>query len=550
MRMTLTGLMSKKNGHRAMNTARVSGLVLALVCATLVAAPLMAQDWPMFGQNLANTASTSSNKISASNVGSLKPKWTFTTGGDVSARAAVVNSIAYFPDWGGNLWAVNTTNGQLVWGHQLLDYGLPAGTAARTTPALNDNSTLYIGTQQGAWLLAINAKTGALVWKTQLETADPYAIISASPTLSGSVVYTGVASTAEGASLSGADMAKAVARGSVVAVSTKTGAINWKTYTVPVGYLGGGVWGSSPVVDTTRNSVFVGTGDNYAHPQSTAPSSNPSLTYGACMSLPGAIEANCLSPDDHVDSILALNMTTGGVKWASRKVNWNQPYEPVNGYDDWNVDCIYDLPQCPSNPAAGPDYDFGSGPNEITYIGSKGKSSTIIGAGQKSGIYYALNPDTGAPLWQTQVGPGSALGGMEWGSASDGTRIYVAIANDYGIPTPLGTFAGLWAALDPANNGKVLWQTADPNGSIDIGPLAVANGVVYASSMGQATSAQNMVAMNAATGAILWSFAPGVSVNAGATVVNGVVYWGSGYNHLYLGSGNNDTFYAFSVNGN
>ena len=198
----------------------------------------------------------------------------------------------------------------------------------------------------------------------------------------------------------------------------------------------------------------------------------------------------------------------------------------------------------------GPDYDFGSGPNEITYIGSKGKSSTIIGAGQKSGIYYALNPDTGAPLWQTQVGPGSALGGMEWGSASDGTRIYVAIANDYGIPTPLGTFAGLWAALDPANNGKVLRQTADPNGSIDIGPLAVANGVVYASSMGQATSAQNMVAMNAATGAILWSFAPGVSVNAGATVVNGVVYWGSGYNHLYLGSGNNDTFYAFSVNGN
>jgi outer membrane protein assembly factor BamB len=46
---------------------------------------------------------------------------------------------------------------------------------------------------------------------------------------------------------------------------------------------------------------------------------------------------------------------------------------------------------------------------------------TIIGAGQKSGIYYALDPDTGALLWQTQVGPGSSLGGIEWGSASDGT---------------------------------------------------------------------------------------------------------------------------------
>jgi polyvinyl alcohol dehydrogenase (cytochrome) len=52
----------------------------------------------------------------------------------------------------------------------------------------------------------------------------------------------------------------------------------------------------------------------------------------------------------------------------------------------------------------GPDYDFGSGPNEITYKTSNG-STTIIGAGQKSGIYYALNPDTDAELWHTQVGP-------------------------------------------------------------------------------------------------------------------------------------------------
>ena len=43
---------------------------------------------------------------------------------------------------------------------------------------------------------------------------------------------------------------------------------------------------------------------------------------------------------------------------------------------------------------------------------------------RRSGIYYALNPDTGAELWHTQVGPS-----IQWGSASDGTHIYVAIAN-------------------------------------------------------------------------------------------------------------------------
>jgi polyvinyl alcohol dehydrogenase (cytochrome) len=551
---TLNGFTFRnKNRHETRDAAR--RWVLGLVFATLVAAPLMAQDWPMFGQNLANTANSVNTQISVNNVNTLRPKWTFTTGGDVSARAAVVNSIAYFPDWGGNLWAVNATNGQLIWGHQFSDYGLPANTHSRTSPALTDNGgTLYIGTQEGAWLLAINAKTGALVWKTELETTDPYAIITTSPAVSGSVVYTGVASIAEGASTYGVNMSTAVARGSVVAVDANKGAIHWKTYTVPVGYIGGGVWGSNPVVDVARKTVFIGTGDNYAHPHDDAPSSNPNLTYGQCISEEGT-EANCLSPDDHVDSILALDMNTGAVKWSRKMVTWNQYYEPVNGYDDWNVDCLLGGTQCPTNPAAGPDYDFGSAPNEITYKGSDGKFHTVIGAGQKSGIYYALDPDTGATLWQTQVGPGSALGGIEWGSASDGQRIYVAIADLFaiGYPKPYTgpIYAGSWSALDPAT-GNILWQTADPNSAVDIGPMAVANGVVYGSSMAGAVTAPTMFALNAATGNILWNFTTGVSVNAGATIVNGVVYWGSGYTHLHFPgqTGGNNTFYAFSQNGN
>src|SRR5262249_61130326 len=111
--------------------------------------------------------------------------------------------------------------------------------------------------------------------------------------------------------------------------------------------------------------------------------------------------------------------------------------------------------------------------------------------------------------------------------------------NFYGIPSSGGS-AGLWAALDPAT-GTVLWRTPDPNKAIDIGPMTVANGVVYASSMAAVeptTSIPNpqqpptMFALDAASGNTLWSFPSGASVNAGATVVNGVVYWGSGYAHL------------------
>jgi polyvinyl alcohol dehydrogenase (cytochrome) len=46
-----------------------------------------------------------------------------------------------------------------------------------------------------------------------------------------------------------------------------------------------------------------------------------------------------------------------------------------------------------------------------------------------------------------------------------------------------------------------------------------------------------------ATGAIDWSYASGGSVVAGAAIVNGTVYWGSGY---YVGTGNNK-LYAFGL---
>jgi polyvinyl alcohol dehydrogenase (cytochrome) len=249
-----------------------------------------------------------------------------------------------------------------------------------------------------------------------------------------------------------------------------------------------------------------------------------------------------------VDSIVALDMWDGHVRWATRLVTWGQ-YGVTDGSDDWNVGCAFGGSNCPTNPT-GPDYDFGSAPNEISFNGPHGWK-TILGAGQKSGIYYALDPDTGALLWKTQVGPGSSLGGMEWGSATDGNRIYVAIANLYGIPYGPGNSysAGSWAALDPAT-GKILWQVPDPNGSIDLGALAVAKGVVYASSMAGAATAPTMLALDASSGNTLWSYAAGSSVNAGATISGGTVYWGSGYAHLPIpGFTGNNRFYAFTQNG-
>src|SRR3954452_24857553 len=65
--------------------------------------------WTMFGQNVNNTASAGSMQVGTNNVKALKPKWAFTTGGDVSARAAIANGVAYFPDWSGHLYAIKSS---------------------------------------------------------------------------------------------------------------------------------------------------------------------------------------------------------------------------------------------------------------------------------------------------------------------------------------------------------------------------------------------------------------------------------------------------------
>ncbi len=185
-----------------------------------------------------------------------------------------------------------------------------------------------------------------------------------------------------------------------------------------------------------------------------------------------------------------------------------------------------------------------------------------MGAGEKSGWYYAVNPDTGAIAWKTAVGPGSALGGIEWGTAVDSANVYAPIVNDYSFPyalQPSGAKvnSGSWAALDPAT-GAFKWQTPTPGacsatpppgyaqGCIALGPVSAAGGVMFGSSMDRVTTNPTMFALNGATGAILWSYAAGGTVNAGPAIAGNWVYWGSGYSHLGLGT-SNPYLFAFSV---
>jgi polyvinyl alcohol dehydrogenase (cytochrome) len=488
--------------------------------------------WPTGGHDIADTRNAAEeHDIGPGNVSSLATVWSLTTTGNVTVTPAVADGTVYFPDSGGTLWAVAADSGQVRWSHRVSEYTGIAGDVSRGSPAVYGDE-LVLGNssraETGAWMIAVDRRTGQLRWRTQVDSHVAARITSGAVVYRG-VVYEGVSSYEEGlATRPGYQCC--TFRGSVVALDAVTGKLLWKTYTVPAGYSGGPVWGGTPAIDPQDNLVYVGTGDNYSVPP------------GVCTA-PG--ETGCAAPaaDDHVDSILALDRTTGAVRWFKSTLSSD----------------VFTL-VCGDHPTGtcGPDFDFGSGPNLIRLPSGR----QILGIGQKNGLCWALGPRPGAPVWQTLAGPGSSLGGIEWGSATDGRRVYVAIANAYretyqltsADGTTSTTNGGFWAALDAAT-GKILWQVADPQGAADMGYVSSANGVVYAGST--APAGNNMYALDAATGRILWRFASGGSVAAGAAITAGRVYWGSGYPLpiacpapslalTYCPVGN-DKFYAFAL---
>lgn len=521
---------------------RAGAVAGGALLASVLAVPLMVTsssaattpaDWTSAGQNAANTHNQPNETvISPSNASKLVQKWSLTTHGDVTDTPAESNGVVYFTDRGtvdpnnptgpSTLWAVKASNGQVLWSDPIQSYTGITGDGSRETPAITSNGTLILGnaapasSEAGSWLMGINAATGALEWKTQLD-AHPMAQTTSSPTVYGTTAYIGVSSLEEQAAAT-SGYPCCTFRGSVVAVNTTTGAIQWKSYMAPDnggqpgGYSGDGVWGSSPAVDPATGEVYVGTGNNYTVPS------------GVCTQ-PNETGCAPVASNDYPDSIVALNMKTGAVAWHQSTLSSDAS-----------------TTACTASDACGPDSDFGSAPNLYTTTNpSTGKPETLLGIGQKSGWYYAVNPSTGAIVWKTSVGPGGYFGGVMWGSATDGNRIYVAEADANGTAYTVNgksITSGSWAALNAAT-GAIEWQTPDPQGSTDTGFMSVANGVVYAPS--NAATGNNMYALNASTGAVLWGFASGGSVDGGADITNGNVYWGSGN---YTGT-NNNKIYAF-----
>src|SRR5438445_13711112 len=97
--------------NRYVSLAKAASISILLLVAGLSAQSQSPESksgqWRIAGQNLSNTWSQpAEHSISPANVKELKPKWVFTTGGDVSANPIVDGDAGYVPDSPGHVITV------------------------------------------------------------------------------------------------------------------------------------------------------------------------------------------------------------------------------------------------------------------------------------------------------------------------------------------------------------------------------------------------------------------------------------------------------------
>jgi polyvinyl alcohol dehydrogenase (cytochrome) len=484
--------------------------------------PFAGPMWNGWGVNTQNTRYQDQRNagLTAADVPKLKVKWAFGFPGELSVdgQPSMAGGRVFVGTQSGMVYALSAATGCVHWTFQADAAVRAAVTIARIDAQGGSRFAAFVG-DRAANVYALDAMTGTVIWKVHVDD-HPFARVTASPTFHDGRLYVGVASGEETAG-STADYQCCTFRGSLVALNAASGAQVWKSYTIdPPRQLGKNkagtqLWGpsgapiwSSPAIDTQKNVVYVTTGNNYSGPAT-----------------------------DRSDAFVAFDLASG-------KILWSRQMTPA---DDWNTSCRLDLVNCTNREA--PDHDFASPPILVNL--ANGRRALV--AGQKSGMVHALDPDReGQILWQRRAGKGGINGGVQWGSSSDGTNVYVALS-DLGrinVPNSQATLpdpeAGGGMFAFKVDGGQQVWHTDPPRACRTRERCSPAQSAAVSGIPGVTFSGAidgHLRAYSSTNGSIIWDFdtvqtykpvngvpAKGGSLNVGGPAISGgTVIVNSGY---------------------
>ena len=474
--------------------------------------------------------------LRAAEVPRLGLKWAFAFPGATRARSqpTVGGGALYVGSQDGTIYALDFDTG-------CIRFTFAADAEVRSSPVLEPwrsgdgtaKPKLWFGDFKGN-AYALDAQTGALIWKTRVD-EHPRVTITGSPRYYDGRLYVPMSSN-EWAAAANPAYECCTFRGGVAALNASTGALAWRSYSIPqapqaTGEVtkagvarrhpaGAPVW-NSPTIDVKRHRLYVGTGEAYTSP-------------AAAQS----------------DSVIAYDLNDGRMLW------WHQS---IAG-DGWNMACfIGGGANCPAE--NGPDLDIGAPP--ILHRLPSGADVLLIG--EKSADVFALSPDDGRLLWKVKYGRGGFAGGVHWGMSASERTLFAPNADTTFTGKEKGEAKPGLFALDPAN-GKIKWFAAAPDvcnaalkPACDRGfspPPTSMPGVVF-----QPSFDGWLRAYRETDGRMLWSFDTtrdfdtvngekghgGSMDSAGAIIADGRVVVNSGY--MFGGRMPGNVLLVFSVDG-
>src|SRR5439155_14347264 len=262
---------------------------------------------------------------------------------------------------------------------------------------------------------ALDASNGELLWKVAVD-SQPLARVTGNPKLYQGRLYVPLASLEEDESRSPNHVC-CTFRGVIAALDAETGKQIWKTYTIPeepklikknsagvdyMGPSGSGVW-TAPIVDAKRRALYFGTGNSFSEPAPTSDSIMAlSLDTGKILWWQQAL-ANDIWHGGCVQSIPGRTMAAG-------RGGANQPPYPADN-------CVE---------KTGPDWDNSASPSLATMPDGR----TVIIASPKQAVVRALDPDKkGATIWEQDIarGIGGGAGETVFGGAVDDKYAYFGL---------------------------------------------------------------------------------------------------------------------------
>lgn len=394
---------------------------------------------------------------------SLDLAWRLPMDGNVTSTPLVDGGKLYSADWKGNVFALDAATGRTLWKRAV---GHPNDAwpwhGFSGTGALDADCVYHASTEGVAY--AINRRTGDVVWQRQVA-RNPNSGNCGRLLARGGMLFVGLSSVEEGLALQPGFEPTAI--GEVVALDLRDGHEVWRRALTEPPHNGVGVWSGFDLDDATGTLYFT-TGNNYTG------------------------EGTPLS-----DSVVAVDARTGALLWSRQATQG----------DVWNM----------AQPL-GPDFDFGARP-QLFQATIEGRARDLVGAGQKSGAFFAWDRRTGDLVWRTQVTQGDIAGGIMASASVASGRIYLYSNNTFAAKEPEKHPMDV-VALDAAS-GAVLWRTPNAQPAATTGGT-LAGGVYFVPSYDG-----RVRGYSAADGRLLWTSGRHASVGTSLTAEDGMLYFGT-----------------------